>query len=167
MLQVLLVDDCSSDPDAIQALAHIESRILPQFHSSSAVVRNTRRRHDSGSRNVCANFATGPYIAFMDSDNVAKPAFVWLLYMAFFTPITVQISTLLRALTHGNVDIVTCALDEFSALDVNLIGLTQLAQLIFVIRSPTPTLCRPRGGCRLAMHPMPACTRTSLATPAC
>ena len=74
-MQVIVVDDCSGDASA-DVLHSLARELKVHFHTTSIVVYNTRRRHDSGSRNACGDFAAGEYILFLDSDNVAKPDYV-------------------------------------------------------------------------------------------
>eukprot|EP00042_Codosiga_hollandica_P050511 m.604350 g.604350 ORF g.604350 m.604350 type:complete len:973 (-) comp58106_c0_seq12:41-2959(-) len=100
-LQVVIVDDVSSELPAQLAVLALESTLASWFHSSSVVAYNTHRRADSGTRNACAEFAQSEFLVFLDSDNYAKPQ---------------MISTFLLTILRTNFDIVTCALDEFRNL---------------------------------------------------
>ncbi len=69
--ELLLVDDGSTDPATIAALA--EARTLsPRVR----VVPNARRRGVAGARNTGIDAATGRWIGFLDSDDVWFPDFL-------------------------------------------------------------------------------------------
>ena len=75
-MQVIVVDDCSDDDEQSSLLEALDTALTSEFHPLSAVVRNTARRYDSGTRNACMAFAEGEFIVFVDSDNVPKPNLV-------------------------------------------------------------------------------------------
>ena len=112
-MQVLVVDDCSTDAGA-NMLSTIAQELAHRFHPTSKVVFNTRRRHDSGSRNACADFAAGEFLLFLDSDNVATPNYVRTAVQIGSRDCT-QVSTLVHAMLHRGADYMTCGLDEFAS----------------------------------------------------
>ena len=97
-IEVIVVDDGSTDPLAQKTLADMEGELaergwslLRQAHSSIGAARNLAARH-----------ARGDYILLMDDDNCAKPH---------------EISTLVRVALHTKADIVTCFIDAFSGTE--------------------------------------------------
>ena len=75
-MEVVVVDDVSTDEAQLDYLDSLGTYLPATFARSSRVVRNTKRRGDAGTRNVCGDFASGEFLIFLDSDNVAKPHFV-------------------------------------------------------------------------------------------
>lgn len=95
-LEVVLVDDASSKPEAI---AYIDS-LEPLFEARGwQLIRNAREMFVGAARNLAARRARGDYLKFMDDDNFAKPE---------------EISTFVGVAQRTAADIVTCALDFFS-----------------------------------------------------
>jgi GT2 family glycosyltransferase/glycosyltransferase involved in cell wall biosynthesis len=97
-LEVIVVDDGSTDAGVPAALADIESELnsrgwslLRQEHSSSGAARNLAAKH-----------ARGEYLLCMDDDNYAKPH---------------EISTFVKVALKSKADIVTCFMDYFSGAD--------------------------------------------------
>ena len=95
-LELIVVDDESSDPAALLALDAIEAR---QTARPTRVIRSTRR-FPGAARNLAAGHARGEYILFMDDDNIAMPE---------------EISTLVRAARHTGIDLLTCGLQAFQS----------------------------------------------------
>ena len=75
-MEVIVVDDVSTDTAQLDYLDSLGSYLPATFALSSRVVRNTKRKGDAGTRNVCSDFASGEFLLFLDSDNVAKPNMV-------------------------------------------------------------------------------------------
>jgi O-antigen biosynthesis protein len=100
-IEVIVVDDGSTDPLARKTLAEIEGELadrgwslLRQAHSSVGAARNLAARH-----------ARGDYLLLMDDDNCAKPH---------------EISTLVRVALHTKADILTSFIDLFSGTEAPL-----------------------------------------------
>jgi O-antigen biosynthesis protein len=94
-IEMIVVDDGSTDPLAQKTLAEIEGELadrgwslLRQAHSSVGAARNLAARH-----------ARGDYLLLMDDDNCAKPH---------------EISTLVRVALHAKADVLTSFIDLFS-----------------------------------------------------
>lgn len=94
-LEVIVVDDGSTDPEAIRCLAELEPdfarrgwRIVRQQNLYLGAVRNTGARH-----------ARGKYCLFMDDDNYAKPQ---------------EVATFVRIAERTGADILTCFAEGFS-----------------------------------------------------
>src|SRR5438874_8069165 len=67
--EVVLVDDCSTDPEAIAYIATLE----PKFAERGwQLVRNKEELFVGAARNLAARHARGEYLLFMDDDNCAK-----------------------------------------------------------------------------------------------
>ena len=69
-LEVIIVDDGSTDPDSISKLAEIEARGLPNVR----VVR-TPNQGLPGARNVGAEHARGEFLCFVDADDTVEPEY--------------------------------------------------------------------------------------------
>ncbi len=65
--ELILVDDCSSNPETLQALADSAR------HPAIRLLRNPRNLGISGATNVGIEAARGEYIAFMDHDDLLHP----------------------------------------------------------------------------------------------
>jgi hypothetical protein len=120
---VVVVDDCSDSPDSQSALHLLENELSEQFHPSSVVVYNAKKRADSGTRNACSTFAKGTFLVFLDSDNYATPAMVCYICCVCYFPglphlVIFKVETLVRAAWYSKADIVTCALNEFDGNNV-------------------------------------------------
>jgi GT2 family glycosyltransferase/glycosyltransferase involved in cell wall biosynthesis len=93
-IEVVLVDDGSTDTEAIALLDELE----PEFESHGWRIVRQENRYLGAARNTAARHARGEYLLFMDDDNVAKPH---------------QISTFVRAAQASGADILTCFMDVF------------------------------------------------------
>jgi GT2 family glycosyltransferase/glycosyltransferase involved in cell wall biosynthesis/tetratricopeptide (TPR) repeat protein len=96
--EVVLVDDGSTQPAALQALQELELA-FPQ--RGWKVVRQ-QNRYLGAARNNAVRNSTGEFLLFMDDDNIAEPA---------------ELSTLVKAALHSKADIVTCGMNCFSGSD--------------------------------------------------
>lgn len=93
-LEVVLVDDGSTDPAAEAALAQLHREFAERgWH----IVRQDNR-YLGAARNAAARRATGEFLLFMDDDNYAEPH---------------EITTLVGALLASGADIVTCGMYYF------------------------------------------------------
>jgi GT2 family glycosyltransferase/glycosyltransferase involved in cell wall biosynthesis/tetratricopeptide (TPR) repeat protein len=94
-IEVVVVDDCSSQPETIAYLDSLE----PIFRQRGwQLLRQPENRFPGAARNRAAHAARGDYILFMDDDNVAKPG---------------EISTFVSVARKTGADILTCFLDTF------------------------------------------------------
>jgi GT2 family glycosyltransferase/glycosyltransferase involved in cell wall biosynthesis/Tfp pilus assembly protein PilF len=94
-IEVVVVDDCSWQPEAIAYLDSLE----PLFRNRGwQLLRQSENRFPGAARNRAVNAAHGQYILFMDDDNVAKPN---------------EISTFVRVARKTGADVLTCFLDTF------------------------------------------------------
>lgn len=64
LLEILVIDDGSSDKDTAHALS------LAQQKEKVSVLSNTRTKGPSGARNTGANLAKGRWLAFLDADDI-------------------------------------------------------------------------------------------------
>jgi len=92
--EVIVVDDGSTQPDAVQYLAEIE----PQLAKRKWRIVRQENRYLSAARNTGARHARGEYLLFMDDDNFARPE---------------EISTFIRVARRTGADIVTACMDYF------------------------------------------------------
>jgi len=97
-LEVVLVDDGSTDPDAITLL----EQLGPIFAQRGWQIVRQPNRYLGAARNTAARQASGDYLLFMDDDNVAEPH---------------QVETMMRAMQASGADIVTCGLNHFAGWD--------------------------------------------------
>ncbi|MEM9480540.1 MAG: glycosyltransferase [Verrucomicrobiota bacterium] len=67
--QLILVDDGSNEPEAVQLLEELE----PMFEECGWVILRQKNRGPAVARNWAAQEADGDYLLFMDDDNIAKP----------------------------------------------------------------------------------------------
>ena len=93
-LEVVLVDDGSTEPAALALLRELE----PLFQARGWVVLRQENRYLGAARNAAAHRATGAYLLFMDDDNCAKPH---------------EVSTLVGVAERTSADIVTAFMDMF------------------------------------------------------
>ncbi len=94
-IEVVVVDDCSSQPEAVAYLDSLE----PLFRARGwQLLRQPENRFPGAARNRAVSAAHGEYILFMDDDNIAKPN---------------EISTFVRVARKTNADLLTCFLDTF------------------------------------------------------
>ncbi len=94
-VEVVLVDDGSATPKALEFLAHLE----PLFLARGWPLIRQPNRYLGAARNTAARHARGEYLLFMDDDNVARPH---------------EISTFVRAAQHSGADILTTFIDFFN-----------------------------------------------------
>jgi GT2 family glycosyltransferase/glycosyltransferase involved in cell wall biosynthesis len=93
-LEVVLVDDGSTQPEAIASLARLE----PDFQDRGWRIIRQPNRYLGAARNAAVAAASGDFVLFMDDDNLAAPG---------------EIETFVRAAVGGGADILTCFLDVF------------------------------------------------------
>jgi glycosyltransferase involved in cell wall biosynthesis len=93
--EVILVDDGSTDPDAIAALDALEA----EFASRGWRIVRQENLYLGAARNTAARHARGKYLLFMDDDNCAKPH---------------EISTFVAVAERTDADILTCFSDTFA-----------------------------------------------------
>lgn len=91
---LVLVDDGSDGPDALQYLERLE----PEFEARGWTIVRQPNRYLGAARNTALAHARGEYVLFMDDDNVAEPH---------------EISTFVRAAQASGADILTCFLRMF------------------------------------------------------
>ena len=96
--EVIVVDDGSTSPEAIQYLADIE----PGLKQRNWRIIRQENRYLSAARNTGARHARGEYLMFMDDDNFAKPE---------------EISTFVKVARHTGADIVTASMDYFEGTE--------------------------------------------------
>ncbi len=95
-LEVVLVDDGSTQPEAIALIDSLE----PRFQARGwQLLRNAENRYPGAARNRAARAARGEYLVFLDDDNCAKPH---------------EVSTFVNVARKTGADILTCFLDTFS-----------------------------------------------------
>jgi len=94
--EVILVDDGSTDPQALTTLKQIES----EFSERGWKLIRQQNRYLGAARNTAANMARGKYLLFMDDDNVAKPH---------------ELRTLVAVAEYASADILTCHLERFAS----------------------------------------------------
>jgi GT2 family glycosyltransferase/glycosyltransferase involved in cell wall biosynthesis len=113
-LEVIVVDDCSSQPEAIAYLDSLE----PIFQKRGwQILRQTENRFPGAARNRAVTAARGEYIMFMDDDNVAKPH---------------EISTFVRVARKTSADVLTCFLDTFDGKTAPAAGHKINSRIIFL-----------------------------------
>ncbi len=93
--EVVLVDDGSTDPAALQFLDSLET----EFHTRSWKLLREKNRFRGAARNSAAQVASGEYLLFMDDDNCAMPH---------------EISTFVKAATNSGADVLTCCMETFA-----------------------------------------------------
>jgi GT2 family glycosyltransferase/glycosyltransferase involved in cell wall biosynthesis len=103
-LEVIVVDDASTDPAAQPYLDKLEVEFAERGWK---LERSPVNRFATGARNAAARLARGEYLLFMDDDNVAKPH---------------EVSTLVRAAEHTGAELVTCFADIFEGDEVPASG---------------------------------------------
>jgi len=96
--EVIVVDDGSTSPEAIQYLADIE----PGLKQRNWRIIRQENRYLSAARNTGARHARGEYLMFMDDDNFAKPE---------------EISTFVKVARHTGAEIVTACMDYFEGTE--------------------------------------------------
>ena len=96
--EVIVVDDGSTQPEAIQYLAEIE----PKLNQRNWRIVRQENRYLSAARNTGVRNARGEYVMFMDDDNYARPE---------------EISTFIKVARHTGADVVTCCMEYFEGKD--------------------------------------------------
>lgn len=94
-IEIIVVDDGSSKPEALQTLKDIEQQ---EFKFPVKIVRQENKYLGAVRNNGIAN-ASGEYILFMDDDNEAKAH---------------EIETFVKAALHTNAEVLTCWSDQFA-----------------------------------------------------
>jgi O-antigen biosynthesis protein len=113
-LEVVLVDDASTQPDAV---AYVES-LGPEFAKRGwQLIRNREELFVGAARNIAARHARGDYLKFMDDDNVAKPH---------------EVSTMMSVAQRTRADIVSCALDFFGETTAPKANQVPTARFLFL-----------------------------------
>ena len=92
--EVVLVDDGSTDDDAVRYLASLEA----EFRERGWQLIRQPNLYLGAARNNAARHASGEYLLFMDDDNVAKPG---------------EISRFVDAALASGADVLTCFMDLF------------------------------------------------------
>lgn len=111
--EVIIVDDGSTDPNAVAGLEEIER----QDHGFPLKVYTQPNLYLGASRNLAASHARGEYILFMDDDNLAKPQ---------------ELSLLVSAMEYANADIITCFSDTFKSSDVPRLGSLVRKRIVYI-----------------------------------
>lgn len=93
-LEVVLVDDGSTDAESLACLASLE----PDFAARGWRLVRQANAYLGAARNTAVRHATGAYFLFMDDDNVAHPH---------------EVETFVRAALRTGADILTCFYDGF------------------------------------------------------
>ncbi len=94
-LEVVLVDDGSTKPEALAYLAQIK----PEFDKRGWQIVRQENRYLGAARNTAARNATGEYLLFMDDDNVAEPH---------------EVTVFAKAAVNSGADIVACGMKHFT-----------------------------------------------------
>lgn len=87
-IEIVVVDDASTDPAALAALAALEGELAGE---GGKLVRHKSNRYLGAARNTGARHASGDFVLFLDDDDYAKPD---------------QVATLVRAAQATGADIV-------------------------------------------------------------
>lgn len=94
--EVVLVDDASTKPEAIEYINSLEAEFAQRGWQ---LIRNPEELFVGAARNVAARQARGEYLMFMDDDNIAKPN---------------ELTTFVNVARKTGADTVSCCLDFFS-----------------------------------------------------
>jgi len=111
--EVVLVDDGSTRPEAIEFLKNLE----PEFTRRNWQIVRQANSYLGAARNAGARHARGEYLMFMDDDNFAKPH---------------EISTFVRAALNSGAEILTSAMDVFVGADAPSASTKPKARWIFL-----------------------------------
>jgi len=95
-LEVVLVDDGSDRPDALEYLDGLAS----EFQRKGWTIVRQSNRYLGAARNAAIAAARGDFVLFMDDDNLARPN---------------EVSTFVRAAGRTGADILTCCLEVFQS----------------------------------------------------
>jgi glycosyltransferase involved in cell wall biosynthesis len=93
-LEVIVVDDGSTDPGALRYLDQVQA----EFARRGWHLVRQENRFLGASRNAAVRHSHGKYVLFMDDDNYAKPN---------------EVSTLVAVAERTNADVLTCFKDVF------------------------------------------------------
>lgn len=69
-LEIIVVDDASSDPEAIRALDEVAMELE---QNGGRLIRHEVNRYLGAARNTAVRSASGDYVLFLDDDDYAKP----------------------------------------------------------------------------------------------
>jgi len=94
-LELILVDDASTDPGALRFLEGLKPRFAARGWT---LLRNEKNAWQGVTRHRAAEAARGEFLLFMDDDNACWPD---------------QVSTFIRAAQHSGADILTCQMQAF------------------------------------------------------
>jgi glycosyltransferase involved in cell wall biosynthesis len=97
-IEVVLVDDGSTQPEAVRYLDELEG----EFASRRWRIVRQDNRFPGAARNTAVKHSTGEYLLFMDDDNYAKPN---------------EIATFVAVAQRTEADILTCFSDTFAGDD--------------------------------------------------
>ncbi len=111
--EIVLVDDGSTQPEAVTFLASLEA----EFKQRHWQIVRQENRYLGAARNNGARHARGEYLVFMDDDNFAKPH---------------QLSTFVRVAQATGAEIVTSAMDLFTGTDAPPLDAKPKARWIFL-----------------------------------
>ncbi len=93
-LEVVLVDDGSTQPEALAALDELQ----PEFARRNWHIVRQKNLYLGAARNTAARQASGDFLLFMDDDNYAEPN---------------EVSVLVKAALRTGADIVACGMNYF------------------------------------------------------
>ena len=93
-LEVIIVDDGSTKPEAIKYLEEIE----PKLQQRQWRIIRQQNKYLSAARNTGARNARGEYLMFMDDDNYARPE---------------EVSTFVKVARNTGADVVTACMEYF------------------------------------------------------
>jgi O-antigen biosynthesis protein len=102
--ELVLVDDGSSEDEAV----HFLNRIEPEFLERNWKLIRQKNQYLGAARNNASHYARGEYLLFMDDDNIAEPD---------------EISTFVAVAERTGADILTCAMNIFKEIGQNISNL--------------------------------------------
>jgi glycosyltransferase involved in cell wall biosynthesis len=111
--EVIVCDDGSTDPAALEYLQCIEAQDWP----FSIKVYSQPNLYLGASRNTAASYANGKYILFMDDDNLAKPN---------------ELDVFIKAAQRTQAHIVTCFSDVFTHLPADEIEPLESQKALYI-----------------------------------
>lgn len=111
-IEVIIVDDGSTSPEALACLAAIQK----QDHGFPLQVYTQPNLYLGASRNLAASHAQGEYLLFMDDDNLAKPD---------------EITALVSAMEYANADIITSFADTFRSRDIGNLAAATRKRIVY------------------------------------
>lgn len=92
-LEILVVDDCSTDPETLEIIVEYQ-----KLDSRVFVIRNSEQKGPSYGRNIAAKHSTGDFITYLDSDDYFDLNFINNAY---------------NTLIKHNTDFVICGIQNF------------------------------------------------------